>query len=58
MRCFERIHFTRNLRTHKLKGHLERFWAYSVSDAIRVLFRFLDEHTVLYYDIGPHDIYR
>jgi len=27
------------LRTHKLKGDLESYWAFSVDDDLRVLFR-------------------
>jgi len=46
------------LHTHKLKGELEGFWAYSVNYQYRIMFKFIDDNTVLYYDIGTHDIYR
>lgn len=50
--------FHPGLRTHKLKGELEGFWSYSINNSYRVLFRFISDQEVLYYDIGTHDIYR
>lgn len=50
--------FTPSLRTHKLKGPLEGYWAYSVNRDYRVLFRFINAHEAIYYDIGTHAIYR
>ena len=50
--------FDPRLRTHKLKGTLEGYWSYSVNDQYRVLFRFLGSDTVLYYDVGTHEIYQ
>lgn len=55
---FRKTPFHPSLRTHKLKGPLDSFWSYSVSYSYRILFRFLKEHEVLYYDIGTHEIYR
>jgi len=49
--------FHQSLKTHKLKGELNNYWSYSVNFQHRVLFRFIDDHSVLYYDIGTHDIY-
>ena len=46
------------LHTHKLKGSLEGYWAYSVNFQYRVLFRFLAHDEALYYDVGTHGIYR
>lgn len=50
--------FDPRLRTHKLKGELSGAWAYSVNYSYRVLFRFLSDTEVLYYDIGTHQVYR
>ncbi|MEK6732611.1 MAG: type II toxin-antitoxin system mRNA interferase toxin, RelE/StbE family [Candidatus Omnitrophota bacterium] len=50
--------FDPRLHTHKLKGELSGFWSYSVNYAYRVLFRFLRDEEVIYYDIGTHEIYR
>lgn len=50
--------FHPRLRTHKLKGELAGVWSYAVTHSHRVLFRFLHDDEVLYYDIGTHDVYR
>ena len=49
--------FDNRLKTHKLKGKLSNYWAYSVDYQHRIIFRFIDQETVLYFDIGTHDIY-
>lgn len=55
---FRRDAFDARLRTHKLKGNLLAYWAYSINRDYRVLFRFLGPSEVLYYDVGTHEIYR
>jgi len=50
--------FDLRLKTHKLKGKLKDHWAYSIDYQYRILFRFIDNGTVFYYDIGAHDIYK
>lgn len=50
--------FDARLRTHKLRGELQGYWAYSVNDSYRVLFRFVGSDEAIYYDVGTHDIYR
>jgi len=35
------------LRTHKLKGELEAYWAFSVGDYLRVLFRWNGDEAFL-----------
>ncbi|OGZ69345.1 MAG: hypothetical protein A3D44_02705 [Candidatus Staskawiczbacteria bacterium RIFCSPHIGHO2_02_FULL_42_22] len=47
-----------SLKTHKLKGPLSNFWAFSITKSYRVLFRFLKSNEVIYYDIDTHDIYK
>jgi mRNA-degrading endonuclease YafQ of YafQ-DinJ toxin-antitoxin module len=42
------------LRTHKLKGELDRYWAFSVDDDLRVLFRWEGEEAFLV-TLGTHD---
>lgn len=42
------------LRTHKLKGELADFWAFSVDDDLRVLFRW-DEDVAFLVNLGTHD---
>ncbi len=42
------------LRTHKLKGDLGDYWAFSVDDDLRVLFRW-DEDEAFLVNLGTHD---
>ena len=55
---FRQNPFDRRLNTHKLKGKLAGIWSYSINNAYRVLFRFLNDNEVIYYDIGTHAIYK
>lgn len=42
------------LRTHKLKGDLAGYWAFSVDDDLRVLFRW-DGDVAFLVNLGSHD---
>ena len=42
------------LRTHKLKGDLAAYWAFSVDDDLRVLFRW-DGDVAFLVNLGSHD---
>jgi mRNA-degrading endonuclease YafQ of YafQ-DinJ toxin-antitoxin module len=42
------------LRTHKLTGDLDRYWAFSVDDDLRVLFRWEGDEVFLVI-LGSHD---
>jgi mRNA interferase YafQ len=42
------------LRTHKLKGDLAPYWAFTVDDDLRVLFRWEGDEAFLV-NIGTHD---
>lgn len=42
------------LHTHKLKGELEAYWAFSVDDNLRVLFRWEGDEAFLV-NLGSHD---
>lgn len=46
------------LKTHKLKGKLSKFWSYSIKYNYRIVFEFIDDTTVIYHDIGTHEIYK
>lgn len=50
--------FSLRLKTHKLSGKLEGFWACSLSYKIRILFEFNDDGDIILVDIGTHDIYK
>ena len=56
-RLFREDAFSPLLRTHKLGGEFKDCWAYSVNKHYRVHFYFVDDHTVMYVDIGTHEIY-
>lgn len=49
--------FNQSLKTHKLHGELSEFWAFSVDYRIRVIFEFQDQNTIIFHDIGDHDVY-
>ena len=55
---FENNPFHPSLNTHKLKGALDSLWAFYVNEKYRILFKFLRDNEVIYYDIDTHDIYR
>jgi len=55
---FRQQPFDSILDTHKLKGKLKSFWAYSVDKSYRVLFRFENKNKVIYFDIGTHEVYK
>lgn len=42
------------LRTHKLKGDLAAYWAFTVDDDLRVLFRWEGDEAFLV-NLGTHD---
>jgi mRNA-degrading endonuclease YafQ of YafQ-DinJ toxin-antitoxin module len=47
--------FDNRLRTHRLKGVLSDYYAFSISYSDRIVFRILDDGGVLLVDIGSHD---
>ena len=54
LRRFEADPFDPILRTHKLRGELEAYWAFTVDDDLRVLVRWSADETFLV-NIGTHD---
>ncbi|MBI4652887.1 type II toxin-antitoxin system mRNA interferase toxin, RelE/StbE family [Candidatus Kuenenbacteria bacterium] len=46
-----------SLKTHKLKGKLQKCLAFRLKDGYRVLFEFSNPETIDLLDIGPHNIY-
>jgi len=45
------------LRTHKLKGELEAYWAFSVDDNLRVVFRWEGDEAFLVNLGSPDEFY-
>lgn len=50
--------YSPQLKAHKLRGKLSRFWSYSIKFSYRIVFEFINTETVIYHDIGTHEIYR
>ncbi|MFH1462097.1 MAG: type II toxin-antitoxin system mRNA interferase toxin, RelE/StbE family [bacterium] len=46
------------LKTHKLKGKLDEFWAFSIDICYRIIFKFQNGSTVRFYVVGDHSIYK
>ena len=46
------------LDTHKLKGKLAGFWAFSIDKRHRILFEFVDKDIVYFHNVGDHDVYK
>lgn len=55
---FQKNYTNPKLKTHKLIGQLEGNFAFSVDYHLRIMFCFEDKNTVLFLDIGTHEIYR
>ena len=52
---FKEDMFDKRLRTHKLKGGLREYYAFSVNYTDRVVFKILDDGGVYLIDIGSHE---
>jgi len=55
---FRKNAFDPRLKTHRLRGELEGYWAYTINYSYRVLFRFINGDKAIYYDVGTHSIYK
>lgn len=49
--------FDEKLKTHKLKGQMEGYWAFSINYSYRIFFSFADNDSVDFIDVGTHSIY-
>lgn len=50
--------FHSKLKTHKLRGKLSGFFAFSIGYKYRIIFEFANERSVVYFHaVGGHDIY-
>ena len=50
--------FDSRLRTHKLTGVLDGYWAFSIDYKHRAIFKFAGKDKILMVAIGDHSIYR
>lgn len=54
---FRQNPFDSRLGTHKLHGKEKEVWAFSITQRYRIKFLFLPGGSVLFLEIGKHDIY-
>lgn len=54
---FRKNPFDSRLKTHRLKGILKDFWAFSIDYQYRIIFEFRDYQTVWFHSVGTHEIY-
>lgn len=57
-KVFKKDPFTPTLKTHKLSGRFDEYWAFSITYQDRIIFRFVDSNEVIFFKIGSHDIYK
>lgn len=56
LEIFKENIFDRRLKTHKLKGELNNYFAFSISYSDRIVFKILDDEGIYFIEIGSHDI--
>lgn len=56
-KVFRNEPFHPSLKTHKLNGEFEGFFAFSVNYEYRIIFQFKENKEVWFHNIGNHDIY-
>ncbi|MDD5721089.1 MAG: type II toxin-antitoxin system mRNA interferase toxin, RelE/StbE family [Candidatus Pacebacteria bacterium] len=57
-KLFRENPFNPKLKTHKLHGTMQEYWAFSISYNYRIGFTFFDTNSVHFHAIGSHDIYK
>ena len=45
------------LKTHRLKGILKDYWAFSIAYQYRIIFEFREKDIVWFHSAGTHEIY-
>jgi len=56
LEIFKEDVFDKRLKTHKLKGELAGYYAFSISHSDRIVFKILDDEGIYLMEIGSHDI--
>ncbi|MEK9180143.1 MAG: type II toxin-antitoxin system mRNA interferase toxin, RelE/StbE family [Patescibacteria group bacterium] len=57
-RIFRNNPFDSRLGTHKLHGREKELWAFWINRAYRIKFALLENGSILFLEIGTHDIYK
>jgi len=47
-----------SLKTHQLHGKLALFKSFTINQKYRIIFQFIDNWKVIFFDIGSHKIYQ
>lgn len=47
--------FDKRLKTHRLKGNLKNYYAFSINYSNRIVFKIIEEDSVYFIEIGSHD---
>ncbi|MDP2721098.1 MAG: type II toxin-antitoxin system mRNA interferase toxin, RelE/StbE family [bacterium] len=50
--------FDPRLKTHKLKGRLSEFYSFSISYQWRIVFHFEKDESIVFDNIGTHEVYK
>ena len=48
--------FDKRIRTHRLKGNLKEYYAFSISYSDRIVFKILQDGAIYFVEIGGHDV--
>jgi len=46
------------LDTHKLRGQLKEYWAFSIDSKYRFIFEFAEKNLIWLHSVGDHSIYQ
>lgn len=57
-KVFRKDPFDPQLKTHKLHGRLNDFWAFSIDYRFRIVFKFFEKNEVKFYAVGDHSMYK
>jgi len=57
-KLFKKNMFSPSLKTHKLKGELAGYYAFSVNYHFRILFAIESNNKIVFINIGTHSIYQ
>lgn len=56
LKIFKEDIFDERLKTHKLKGNLRDYYAFSITYSDRIVFKLLEDEGIYFIEIGSHDI--
>ena len=48
--------FDKRLKTHRLKGNLKEYYAFSISYSDRIVFKIIEDKSVYFIEVGSHDV--